>query len=166
MTGVQTCALPIFVAALVLWRVQRSWRPVVYFGVLVGGTLALYLVVTALVTRDRPPVKILDPGLVPDHSFPSGHVATSIVVYCALAVYLLRTVPGSRPWVWILFLAPVVVAPSRLYEGAHHPTDVLTSLVFAPIWVTVVARVLLADAGQAGRTADTEGARSVPSTGS
>lgn len=154
------------VAALVLWRVQRSWRPVVYFGVLVGGTLALYLVVTALVTRDRPPVKILDPGLVPDHSFPSGHVATSIVVYCALAVYLLRTVPGSRPWVWILFLAPVVVAPSRLYEGAHHPTDVLTSLVFAPIWVTVVARVLLADAGQAGRTADTEGARSVPSTGS
>ena len=56
-------------------------------------------------------VKILDPGLVPDHSFPSGHVATSIVVYCALAVYLLRTVPGSRPWVWILFLAPVVVAP-------------------------------------------------------
>lgn len=131
------------VAALVLWRVQRSWRPVVYFGVLVGGTLALYLVVTALITRDRPPVKILDPGLVPDHSFPSGHVATSIVVYCALAVYLLRTVPGSRRWAWILFLAPVLVAPSRLYEGAHHPTDVLTSLVFAPIWLAVVAGVVL-----------------------
>lgn len=154
------------VAALVLWRVQRSWRPVVYFGVLVGGTLALYLVVTALITRDRPPVKILDPGLVPDHSFPSGHVATSIVVYCALAVYLLRTVPGSRPWAWILFLAPVVVAPSRLYEGAHHPTDVLTSLVFAPIWLAVVVRVLLADARQPRRAVDAEGTRSVPSTGS
>ena len=37
----------------------------------------------ALITRDRPPVEILDPGLVPDHSFPSGHVATSVVVYVA-----------------------------------------------------------------------------------
>ena len=30
-----------------------------------------------LISRDRPPVRILDPGLVPDHSFPSGHVATA-----------------------------------------------------------------------------------------
>lgn len=131
------------VAALVLWRTQHSWRPVVYFTVLVGGTLALYLIVTAVITRDRPPVKILDPGLVPDHSFPSGHVATSIVVYCALAIYLARTVPGSLRWSWPLFLAPLIVAPSRLYEGAHHPTDVLTSLVFAPLWVAAVAYAVL-----------------------
>ena len=82
------------VAALVLWRKEHSWRPVVYFTVLVVGTLVLYLIVTFFITRDRPPVKILDPGLVPDHSYPSGHVATSIVVYCALAIYLFRTVAG------------------------------------------------------------------------
>jgi len=131
------------VVALVLWRLQKTRVPLVYFTVLVAGTLALYLVVTLLITRDRPPVKILDPGLVPDHSFPSGHVMTAIVVYCALAIYLFRTVPSSRRWAWVLFLAPVIVAPSRLYEGAHHVTDVLTSLVFAPIWVAVVAHVLL-----------------------
>lgn len=132
------------VAALVLWRKQHSRRPLVFFTVLVAGTLVLYLIVTALITRDRPPVEILDPGLVPDHSFPSGHVATSIVVYCALAIYLARTVRGSLRWSWPLFLVPVIVAPSRLYEGAHHPTDVITSLVFAPLWVAVVAHVLLA----------------------
>lgn len=131
------------VAALVLWRTQHTRRPLVYFAVLVVGTLLLYLVVTAVISRDRPPVEILDPGLVPDHSFPSGHVATSVVVYCALAVYLARTVRGAVRWAWLLFLAPVVVAPSRLYEGAHHPTDVLTSLVFAPLWVAAVAHVLL-----------------------
>ena len=142
------------VAALVLWRKQHTRRPLVYFAVLVGGTLVLYLIVTAVITRDRPPVKILDPGLVPDHSFPSGHVATSIVVYCALAIYLFRTVPSSRRWGWLLFLTPVIVAPSRLYEGAHHPTDVLTSLVFAPLWVGVVAHVLLPP--QVGRVAREE----------
>lgn len=131
------------VLALVLWRWQHTRRPLAYYGVLVVGTLALYLVVTHLITRDRPPVEILDPGLVPDHSFPSGHVATSIVVYAATAVYLAATVPGARRWVWLLYLVPVVVIPSRLYEGAHHPTDVLTSLVFASVWVAVVARVLL-----------------------
>ena len=131
------------VIAVVAWRWQHSRRPLVYYSLLVGGTLALYLVVTHLITRDRPPVKILDPGLVPDHSFPSGHVATAIVVYVATAVYLARTVPGARRWVWPLFLVPLVVIPSRLYQGAHHPTDVLTSLVFAPIWVAVVAHVVL-----------------------
>ena len=131
------------VVALVLWRVQGTRLPLVYFTVSLGAMLLLYVIVTALITRDRPPVEVLDPGLVPDHSFPSGHVATSIVVYWALALYLLRTVRGSTRWAWILFLAPVVVAPSRLYEGAHHPTDVLTSLVVAPLWVAVVAKVLL-----------------------
>lgn len=127
------------VVALVLWLWQHSKRPLVYYGVLVGGTLVLYLIVTHFILRDRPPVKILDPGLVPDHSYPSGHVATSIVVYVATAVYLTRTVAGAARWVWPLYLVPLVVVPSRLYQGAHHPTDVLVSLVFAPIWVAVVA---------------------------
>jgi len=132
------------VLALVAWRRQHTRRPLVYAAVLVGGTLALYLVVTLLITRDRPPVEILDPGLVPDHSFPSGHVATSIVVYAAAGLYLATTVRGAVRWVWPLFLVPLVVMPSRLYQGAHHVTDVLTSLVFASVWVAVVGHVLLA----------------------
>ena len=131
------------VLAVVAWRWQRSTRPLVYYALLVGGTLALYLVVTLLITRERPPVKILDPGLVPDHSYPSGHVATSIVVYVATGVFLAMTVPSWRRWTWPLFLVPVVVIPSRLYQGAHHPTDVLASVVFASVWVAVVARVVL-----------------------
>lgn len=122
---------------------QRSWRPFVYFAVLVGGYLALYLVVTHFVPRDRPPVEILDPGLVPDHSFPSGHVATSIVVYGGIVLWVAAVAPRWRRWVWPLLLAPLVVAPSRLYQGAHHPTDVMTSLVSATIWVLAVAHLLL-----------------------
>jgi len=130
---------------------QRSWRPFVYFTVLVVGYLALYVVVTHLVPRDRPPVEILHPGLVPDHSFPSGHTATAIVVYGGIVLWVAAVAPRRRAWVWPLLLAPVVVAPSRLYQGAHHPTDVMTSVVFATVWVLVVARVLLV------RTADEHG---------
>ena len=32
---------------------------------------------------------------------------------------------------------------SRLYLGAHHLTDALTSVVYASVWLVVVAAVLL-----------------------
>lgn len=140
-----------FVLALVFRRWWGTWRPAAYYAVLVGPMLALYLIVTALVPRDRPPVEILDPGLVPDHSYPSGHLVTAIVVYCGTALVLAAYVPHWRRRTWPLFLVPLVVAPSRLYQGAHHPTDVLPSLVFASVWLLVVARVLLPHEARASR---------------
>ncbi len=66
---------------------QRSWSPAVLVAVVAAGIFGLYLVATQLDPRPRPPVRILDPGLVPDHSFPSGHVATATaVVGCALVL--------------------------------------------------------------------------------
>lgn len=140
------------VVALVAARARRSWRPVVYFTVLVAGYLALYVLVTHFAPRDRPPVEILDPGLVPDHSYPSGHMATAILVYGGIALWVGWVRPGWRRWTWPLFLVPLVVAPSRLYQGAHHLTDVLASVVFATVWLVVVSRVLLPrDPGEAPR---------------
>jgi membrane-associated phospholipid phosphatase len=131
------------VVALVAARARRSWRPVVYFTVLVAGYLALYVIVTHFAPRDRPPVEILDPGLVPDHSYPSGHMATAILVYGGIALWVGWVRPGWRRWTWPLVLVPLVVAPSRLYQGAHHLTDVLASVAFATIWLVVVSRVIL-----------------------
>jgi membrane-associated phospholipid phosphatase len=131
------------VVAVVIGRWRRSWLPVVYLAVLMAGHHLMYVVATALVTRDRPPVRILDPGLVPDHSFPSGHTATGVVLYVGTAVLLLRVAPGLRRWLWPLFLVPVVVTASRLYQGAHHPSDVLASLLYAGAWLAVVARMVL-----------------------
>ncbi|WP_148616102.1 phosphatase PAP2 family protein [Nocardioides rubriscoriae] len=135
-------ALGVVVAVAVsVW--QRSLRPALYVVVLLAGAFALYVACTQLVPRDRPPVRILDPGLVPDHSFPSGHTITSVVVYGGTALLLAHLAPAARRWLVVLLLVPPVVAASRLYQGAHHPTDVLTALVLASVWLAVVARVLL-----------------------
>ena len=99
--------------------------------------------------RDRPPVHILDSGLVPDHSFPSGHVGTAVAVYGGAALLLalwLRTrqrgVGAGRVVVVLLACVPLFVALSRLYQGAHHLTDVWTSLVYGVIWLAVLAALL------------------------
>jgi membrane-associated phospholipid phosphatase len=95
--------------------------------------------------RDRPPVKILDAGLVPDHSFPSGHVGTAVAVYGGAALLLaiwLRTHRRAGPagaLVVLLACVPLFVGLSRLYQGAHHLTDVGTSLVYGIVWLLAVA---------------------------
>jgi membrane-associated phospholipid phosphatase len=99
--------------------------------------------------RDRPPVHILDPGLVPDHSFPSGHVGTAVAVYGGTAVLLAlwlrkhdRAAGSGRFLVVLLACVPLFVAVSRLYQGAHHLTDVGTSLVYGAIWLAVLTAAI------------------------
>ena len=56
----------------------------------------------------------------------------------------------------MLLLLPLGTLVSRLYLGAHHLTDALTSVVYASVWLLVVAGVLLprADVIRSGRSGD------------
>jgi undecaprenyl-diphosphatase len=75
-----------------------------------------------------------------------------VVVYGGAALLLARVAPGLRRWVWPLFLVPVVVSAARLYQGAHHPTDVLAGLLYAAAWLGAVAHVLLGPLARTDRT--------------
>ena len=105
--------------------VLRRWRVAAF---MVGAILievTTYRVTSLLVHRERPTVPRLD-HLPVNQSYPSGHVAASVVVYVGLA--LLLTSWARKRWVtvacWTLAVAlPVLVACSRLYRGMHHPTD-------------------------------------------
>jgi undecaprenyl-diphosphatase len=127
--------------AFAVWR--RTWRPLVFAGLLVAGMGGFYALATRLDPRDRPPVKILDPGLVPDASFPSGHVGTATAVYVGILLLTWVYAPAARRWVWVLVALPFVVLVARLYQGAHHLTDVLTSLTYASIWLAVLYVLVL-----------------------
>jgi undecaprenyl-diphosphatase len=127
--------------AFSLW--QRSWRPALFYALAEAGIGGFYFVATHVDTRQRPPVKILDPGLVPDHSFPSGHVATAVVAYAGILVLTRVYARSATRWVGLVLLLPAFVLLARLYQGAHHLTDVLTSVAYASVWLLVVARLVL-----------------------
>ena len=93
--------------------------------------VTLYRLGVLAVPRVRPDVARLD-TLPVDESFPSGHVAASLVVYVGLA--LLITSRFRRGWVgpvtWTIAVAIVLaVATSRIYRGMHHPLDALSGML-------------------------------------
>ncbi|MFN8194382.1 MAG: phosphatase PAP2 family protein [Nocardioidaceae bacterium] len=140
-TPVGVALVVVVAVAFALWR--RSWRPLVFAAVVEAGLGAFYWLGTHLDPRARPPVRILDPGLVPDASFPSGHVATATAVAgCAVALAWAYA-PAVAPWLPVLAVLPVWTLLARLYVGAHHLTDALTSLVYATVWVGAVALSVL-----------------------
>lgn len=131
------------VLAVGMWAWQRSPLPALFVALVVFGVGGLYAMVTELEPRQRPPVETLDAGLVPTHSFPSGHVGTATALYGLLIVLVWTYLRAARWWVAPLALLPLVVLLARLYQGAHHLSDVLTSLVYASAWLTALTVLLL-----------------------
>jgi membrane-associated phospholipid phosphatase len=123
--------------------VARTWRPILLVAVVEAGLGGFYFVATELVPRERPPVRILDAGLVPDASFPSGHVATALVCWAGTVLLVWTYLRAVRWPALVLLLLPLGTFLARLYEGAHHLTDALTSVVYASIWLLVVAGQVL-----------------------
>jgi len=131
------------VTALGVWLWRREGRPVLFVLTTLVGAVALYLVTVSVDPRPRPPVKILDPGLDPTHSFPSGHVGASIAAYGVIVVLVWVYARRARWWVTPLLLVPPLIALARLYEGAHHLSDVLASVVYASVWLVTTTIVCL-----------------------
>ncbi len=124
-----------------LWK--RTWWPLVFVAVLDAGLGLFYLAGTSLDPRLRPPVHILQSGLVPDHSFPSGHTGTAVGIAFAAAALLWAYTRVPAAWLVVLVAIPVWTMLARLYAGAHHVSDVLTAFIVASVWVWVCARLLL-----------------------
>ena len=76
-------------------------------------------------------------------SYPSGHTAASIAVYCGIALLVTSRIAGRLPAVaiWAVAVAiPVFVALSRMYRGMHHPLDVVGG---ASIGIATLAAMVL-----------------------
>jgi undecaprenyl-diphosphatase len=154
--------LAVLALGFAIWR--RTWWPIVFVVVADAGLGLFYLAGTELDPRQRPPVRILQSGLVPDASFPSGHTGTATAIAGVLTALLWAYTRAARRVLALLVVVPAYTMVSRLYVGAHHVSDVVTAFVYAGLWLLLCARLLLparAPAGQPGIEAGSPSLKSV-----
>ena len=124
--------LPIIAAVgAVIALVAKHWRLAGFLLFALAVESATYRTTTLAIHRHRPEVHRLE-NLPVNASYPSGHTAASIAVYCGLALLVTSRVKyrAAQVAIWtVAVLIPVYVAFSRMYRGMHHPLDVLGGVI-------------------------------------
>jgi undecaprenyl-diphosphatase len=132
--GEQVIAVLSVLIALFL-IIKRHWEELAMMVVGLVGASALFLFLSNLIGRPRPPTQIWIVLTMP--GFPSGH-ANTVVVFYGLLAYLL--VPKMRSLFWkvaVVAAALLVIAFvgfSRVFTGGHYLTDVLAGYSLGIAW--------------------------------
>jgi undecaprenyl-diphosphatase len=141
------------------------WRHGVIGAGVIGLASAGVETVKAVIARERP--DLFEP-IVVEHgfSFPSGHSTLSMVAYGVLAVLVLRSrlAPAARGTVAVvLAILVVLVGISRVWLGAHYPTDVIAGWTTGALIVAgfaALTRGVSTEPAAAAVDVDPEGRRS------
>ncbi|HOG37601.1 MAG TPA: LssY C-terminal domain-containing protein [Candidatus Woesebacteria bacterium] len=108
-----------------------------------GGEVLVWLI-KHLISRPRPP---LTDSLViePSYSFPSGHTFVALAFYGLLAYFVIQSERRKflKVIIFLISLSLIsLVGISRIYLGAHWPSDVLASLAVGSAWLVIMATSL------------------------
>ena len=137
----------------VVCAASRKWRVAAFVVFVLAVESASYRITTLVIHRHRPRVVRLE-DLPVNASYPSGHTAASIAVYCGLALLLNSMVENLSFRVAVWSVAVLIVAfdaYSRLYRGMHHPIDVAGGMVVGVAAVCLLVLVCRASGAAASR---------------
>lgn len=125
--AVQLGAGLLLVALLAL---LRQWRALLFAGLTLAGTALANRGLKLLFARPRPEL-LLQP--LDSFSLPSGHSSAAFAFCLVLGVLAGRGATARIRLAWLLLasLPAAAIAVSRLYLGAHWPTDVLAGALLA-----------------------------------
>ena len=119
--------IAVVVVVSVGFLIARRWREPMFLVSALVVEFVVFLTANLLIARDRPNVPRLD-STPATASYPSGHIAATIVVWAGLAIIVAACTHRQALRVLAFVVAAALaglVGFARVYRGMHHLTDVL-----------------------------------------
>lgn len=139
MTGFPFTTIGIGVV-LLMYGIAVARPDLRYGGIIIFVTIAVSSLLKVFLRRPRPLTYTPKRWFIPTLSFPSGHSAGAAVTYGILGVLALQMF--SFPVSLVLFVVAIVwtllIGVSRIYLGAHYPTDVVAGWLLGALGVIVM----------------------------
>ena len=135
--GFPKLATPLsFGIAGIFWALR--FRLEALFLLIASSTYSLNTLVKRLIKRPRPTQELVTVvRVINEPSFPSGHVM-HYTNFFGMLIYLLATNWRSgRLRNWLIASCTALIAligPSRIYLGAHWPSDVMAGYIYGGLW--------------------------------
>ena len=135
--GFAKIAVPLTVSiAGIFWALR--FRLEAFFILLTTSSNVLNALVKRLIKRPRPANELVSVvRVINEPSFPSGHVM-HYTNFFGLLIYLLATNwrPGRLRNILIAICTTLIlcIGPSRVYLGAHWPSDVMAGYLYGGLW--------------------------------
>jgi membrane-associated phospholipid phosphatase len=128
--------IPASAVIAICFSIQRRYRAATAVVVTMGGAILLNAGLKIAIERPRPlPFFGSNPET---FSFPSGHVLFATCFLGGL-VLLLEHGTKARTLAWpVVATAVCAVAWSRVYLGAHYPSDVVAGLLIGFFWLAAL----------------------------
>lgn len=128
---------------LLLWFKAKDKWGTLFFVIAIGGNGALTWLLKQIYHRGRPSINQAIDAI--GFSFPSGHSMGSVVFYGFL-IYLIVRSDHRRVFKTvssiILVIFIVLIGTSRIYLGAHFPSDVIAGFLAGTIWLILCLSAL------------------------
>ena len=124
----------------IFWALR--FRLEALFILLTSSSNILNMLVKRLIKRPRPTKELVAvTRVINEPSFPSGHVMHYINFY-GLLIYLLATNWRSgrirNALITVCTILIACIGPSRVYLGAHWPSDVMAGYIYGGLWFSAV----------------------------
>ena len=125
---------------VVIYGYTQSNMRLAFAGASIWLTLIVGSGLKLLIGRERPISEYAANLHIPTFSFPSGHASGSMIAYGLLAYLAWHWLP--QPWnyivVAILIGLIILIGISRIYLGAHFPSDIVAGWLLGAIALCIV----------------------------
>lgn len=140
----QPLTVILFAVGLLIWALFDRNAAIVQSSIVVLGTVVVSTILKTVLRRARPVNDYVASMIFKTFSFPSGHAAAATVGFGLLAYFsfVLLSMPLGFLVGIALILYILLIGVSRVYLGAHYPSDVLGGMILGCAGLAIILLVV------------------------